>query len=198
MGRTGETTTEAANGVRERESPGDGVEVGVFQGNWLVRMWWPEGAIAGGPQRLTVTAVEDAPPGEVRRGISSTVLRRLDIAGAVRRAQALAPQAPPWRIASERLEDLATRTGDVLAAEGVSDRYLARLCGLYDDLARRGVRAPVPWLAERIGRSPQTVRDHLKAARRDGLMTALTGKSGGELTDRARVLLASDPDFPGP
>ncbi|MFI6638681.1 hypothetical protein [Streptomyces sp. NPDC050504] len=167
----------------------EGLEINTFQGNWLVRMWWPPGAVAGGPQKIVVEAAPDAPPAEAARGISTTVLRRLDISEAVRRAQRLAPETEPWRVETERLEREAGRTARLLGDTGVSEPYLARLCELYLDLARKGVPAPVPWLAERLERSPQTVRDHLKAARREGYMTALTGKAGGELTAKALAVL---------
>jgi hypothetical protein len=33
------------------------------------------------------------------------------------------------------------------------------------------------------------VKDHLKRARRDGFLTTVAGKAGGELTDKAKAIL---------
>ncbi|GAA3486340.1 MULTISPECIES: hypothetical protein [Streptomyces] len=175
----------------------EGLEVVRFQGPWMITAWWPEGAVSGGPQKLVVEACPEAPAGEVARGISTTVLRRLDLVDVVRRAQEVAPTTPPWRAEESRLSELAALAGELLGAEGVSERYLAVLCLTYRDLVDKGVQAPVPWLAERVGRKADSVKDHLKKARREGLLGSRAGRAGGELSERARSVLGEVPGLPG-
>ncbi|MFF9589600.1 hypothetical protein ACF1FX_10275 [Streptomyces sp. NPDC014646] len=171
------------------EADGSGFEITQQQGAWVVRMWWPAGPINGGPQRITIEAAEDAAAREVARGISTTVLRRLDVAAAL----ALAKQAPE---AQRTLEEVAGKLNGMgeaaraaLEGEGVSERYLTLLVATYTAMADFGAPAPVPWLSRLIGRRPETVKDHLKRARRDGFLTTVAGKAGGELTDKAKVVL---------
>ncbi|WP_433545065.1 hypothetical protein ACQPZG_07615 [Streptomyces sp. CA-294286] len=169
----------------------EGLEIGQFRGPWRITMWWPEGAVSGGPQKIVIEAEEDAPPGDVARGISTTVLRRLDLAGAVERARELAPTTPPWQAERGRLLDLVRLAARLLTDEGVSPRYLSVLCLTYRDLTDKGVQAPVPWLAEHLDRRSETVKDHLKKARRDGYLTSRAGRAGGALGDRAAEVLAT-------
>ncbi|MQS38376.1 hypothetical protein [Streptomyces katsurahamanus] len=170
----------------------NGFEVTQEQGGWVIHMWWPTGPVSGGPQRITIEKAEDAPAREVARGISTTVLRRLDLAGAVKLVEENAPQA------QEALEDVAgalnqlgTMAGLLLEREGVSAAYLAVLVSAYKGMSDSGAPAPVPWLARLIGRRPETVKGHLKQARRDGYLTTVTGKAGGELTDKAKAALSA-------
>ncbi|MCX5203305.1 hypothetical protein OG897_17865 [Streptomyces sp. NBC_00237] len=167
----------------------EGLEVVQFRDSWWITMWWPEGAVSGGPQKIVIEAAPDAPPGDVARGISTTVLRRMDLAEAVRKAQETAPTSPPWQAQEGRLVELAALAGRLLGEEGVSQRYLSVLCLTYRDLVDKGVQAPVPWLAEQVGRKPDSIKDHLKKARRDGLLTSRAGRAGGDLTEVARAAL---------
>ncbi|MEU9760585.1 hypothetical protein [Streptomyces sp. NPDC047985] len=171
------------------EADDSGFEITQQQGAWVVRMWWPVGPINGGPQRITIEPAEDAPAREVARGISTTVLRRLDVAAAL----VLAKQAPEAQRTLEevagKLNEMGEAAGLALEGEGVSERYLALLVATYTAMADFGAPAPIPWLARLIGRRPETVKDHLKRARRDGFLTTVAGKAGGELTSKAKVLL---------
>lgn len=171
------------------EADDSGFEITQQQGAWVVRMWWPVGPINGGPQRITIEAGEGAPAREVARGISTTVLRRLDVAAALK----LAKQAPE---AQRTLEEMAGKLNEmgeaarlVLEGEGVSERYLTLLAAAYTAMADLGTPAPVPWLSRLIGRRPETAKDHLKRARRDDFLTTVAGKAGGELTDKAKAVL---------
>jgi hypothetical protein len=48
-------------------------------------------------------------------------------------------------------------------------------------------------LAEMVGKRPETIRAHLKAARSRGLLTsAVKGRPGGKLTDEAQQILSRD------
>ncbi|MFD9845872.1 hypothetical protein [Streptomyces parvus] len=171
------------------EADGSGFEITQQQGAWAVRMWWPVGSINGGPRRITIEAAEDAPAREVARGISTTVLRRLDVAAALN----LAKQAPEaQRTLGEvtgRLNEMGEAAGLALKGEGVSGQYLTLLAATYTAMADIGSPAPVPWLSRLIGRRPETVKDHLKRARRDGFLTTVAGKAGGELTGKAKAVL---------
>jgi hypothetical protein len=171
------------------EADDSGFEITQQQGAWVVRMWWPVGPINGGPQRITIEPAEGAPAREVARGISTTVLRRLDVAAAWK----LAKQAPEaqrtWEEAAGKLNEMGEAAGLALKGEGVSGRYLTLLASAYTAMADFGAPAPIPWLARLIGRRPETVKDHLKRARRDGFLTTVAGKAGGELTDKAKAIL---------
>ncbi|MFG2141656.1 hypothetical protein [Streptomyces sp. NPDC048650] len=168
-----------------------GFEIAQQHGGWVVRMWWPVGPITGGPQRVTVEPADDAEPRDVVRGISTTVLRRLDIAAAINLAK-MAPEAQQTlQDYAQRLSASAEAAGQLLAAEGVSKRYLATLAATYAAMADSGAPAPVPWLARLIERRPETIKDHLKKARRDGYLGTVAGKAGGELTDKAKAVLDS-------
>ncbi|MFI7344396.1 hypothetical protein ACIBUY_41425 [Streptomyces sp. NPDC050085] len=128
------------------------------------------------------------------RGISTTVLRRLDLTAAMN----LAKQAPEMQStledAAQRLSESGERAGRLLADEGVSERYLALLAATYKGMADAGAPAPVRWLARVVERRPETIKDHLKKARRDGYLGTVAGKAGGELTDKARAVLNSMSD----
>ncbi|MFD0384483.1 hypothetical protein ACFQ2B_26265 [Streptomyces stramineus] len=150
----------------------EGTEVVQQEGAWTVRMWWPTGPIAGGPQRVTIEPTDGAFPGDVLRGISTTILRRINPIAAMGEAKANAPEAD--------LPDFAPR-GEIMRrlfeGEGVSPAYLVTLASLYKDMADSGAKSLAPDLAGFIGRRPETIRGHLKQARRDGYLTTVTGKA---------------------
>ncbi|MFD0271712.1 hypothetical protein ACFVGY_34850 [Streptomyces sp. NPDC127106] len=174
--------------MREDES---GFEITQQQGGWVIRMRWPEGPITGGPQRVTVEPAEDAEPRDVVRGISTTVLRRLDLAAAVNLAKAAPRAQETLEGVTRELDASGEAAGRLLAAEGVSERYLALLAATYAAMAETGAPAPVPWLARLIERRPETIKDHLKKARREGYLGTVAGKAGGEVTAKARTILQS-------
>ncbi|MFJ2244628.1 hypothetical protein [Streptomyces sp. NPDC087862] len=172
-----------------------GFEITQHQGAWDIRMWWPSGPVTGGPQRITIEKAQDAPARDVARGISTTVLRRLDLADAVKTAHDAAPNLEgKVREITETIEEAGKTAGRLLAHEGVSVPYLVMLSAVYVQMAGTGASRPVDWLAGLIERRPETVRDHLKKARRDGYLSSLAGKAGGELTDKATAVLDSLPD----
>ncbi|MFD4905024.1 hypothetical protein [Kitasatospora purpeofusca] len=154
-------------------------------GPWRVRLWWPKGA-SGGPQQLMIEPGSNATPRDIARGISTTVLRRLSLSEAP-------PRTAPSPEESE-LAQLGAASRTTLDSEGVSPTYLALLALTYKRVADNGVAAPIPWLADAIGRRPETVRDQLKRARREGFLTTITGKAGGDLTEKAEQILSASPD----
>ncbi|MEV7173716.1 hypothetical protein AB0O18_28945 [Streptomyces sp. NPDC093224] len=168
-----------------------GFEITQQQGGWVIRMWWPAGPVTGGPQRVTVEPAEGAELRDIVRGISTTVLRRLDLAAAVNLAKAAPEALQALEDVTRELEAGGEAAGRLLASEGVSDRYLALLAAAYAAMAGAGAPAPVPWLARLIERRPETIKDHLKKARRDGYLGTVAGKAGGDVTDKARGVLES-------
>lgn len=169
------------------------MEITQTQGAWKVRLSWPEGPITGGPQRIVIEPSTEASARDQARGISTTVLRRIDLAAALEAAKEVGAPTP----AAPYLHQAETARA-LLTAEGVSPRYLAALAGTYVVMSDSGARAVIPELAEKIGRRPETVKGHLKQARRDGLLTTIAGKAGGELTARATSLLTDLDDFTSP
>ncbi|MFH9074819.1 hypothetical protein [Streptomyces alboflavus] len=172
------------------EAHESGLELTQQQGTaWVIRMWWPTGPLTGGPQRITIEPAEEATPRDVARGISTTVLRRLDLAAAMK----LAEQAPEFQRAMEgvgqKIDQAGLAAGRELARAGVSELYLSLLAATYKSMADMGAPAPIPWLSRLIDRRPETVKDHLKRARRDGYLTTIAGKAGGDLTDKATAVL---------
>lgn len=154
-------------------------------------MWWPPGPVTGGPQRITVERTDGAPARDVARGISTTVLRRLDIAAAVKLAEQVPELDNARQALRQEFDESAERAGRLLAEEGVSERYLAVLAATYKQLADAGDPAPVRRLARLVGRRPETIKDHLKKARREEYLGTVAGKAGGELTDKTRAILNS-------
>ncbi|MEE4424870.1 hypothetical protein [Streptomyces bugieae] len=170
-----------------------GFEIEQQQGGWTVRMWWPVGTVTGGPQRITIEPAADAPARDVARGISTTVLRRLDLAAALNLAK-MAPEAQSTlENTAKKLSESGEAAGLLLANEGVSERYLVLLAATYKALADTGAVAPVRHLARLIGRQPETVKDHLKKTRREGYLSTVAGKAGGELTEKALAILKCMP-----
>lgn len=164
-------------------SDNEGVEISERHGAWDVRMWWPAGAIEGGPQRVVIEAAPDAAARDIARGVSTTVLRSLNPAASTERAAQQRGHGPK---AVEVAAELRGALSRLLAEHGVSGAYLAVLATVYDELSRTGVRPLMPRLAELVGRSVPTVSGHLKEARRDGFLTAsVAGKPGGEPTSKS-------------
>lgn len=173
------------------EADESGFEITQGQGAWAIRMWWPTGPITGGPQRITVEAAEGAATRDVARGISTTVLRRLDLAAAMKLAETAPELQQGMEEVTAKVEEAGSSAGLLLASEGVSEPYLAMLAATYKTMADLGAPAPVPWLARLIDRRPETVKDHLKRARREGYLTTVAGKAGGDLTEKATQALAA-------
>jgi hypothetical protein len=151
-------------------------------------MWWPNDQFDGGPQHVVVQPAPGAPARDVARGISTTVLRMINPAEAARQAaesQGDAATGP----AGGAAQQLGATARQFLADKGVSPAYLAVLAQAYSELADSGVKGIAPRLAELVGRRTETVKGHLKQARRDGYLTTVAGKAGGQVTDKARQIL---------
>ncbi|MEV7957299.1 hypothetical protein ACFVZR_18260 [Streptomyces sp. NPDC058316] len=163
-----------------------GYEIRQKVGAWVLRAEWSGADTQGGPQRLTIEPAEDAPGRDVARGVTTTVLRRMEpeLSRINEKAQEATGQA------QGDLEALASQARAELASGRLSDRYLALLSALYVEASNRGVQAPVKWLGEAVGKTQNTVKDHLKRARKDGFLeTVADRKAGGIVTGKARNLL---------
>jgi hypothetical protein len=172
--------------LKASEEQGCGHEVTRREGAWLVCMWWPPGPVTGGPQRITIEPAPSAAPGDVARGISTTVLRRLN---PVRCSGEVVPHPPPSDADPDHSPKAGHTARRLLEGEGVSPAYLAVLALAYTQLADSGAPAPVRELAALVGRKTPTVKEHLQRARREGLLTTVTGKAGGQLQGKAREVL---------
>lgn len=74
---------------------------------------------------------------------------------------------------------------------GRPDAFYAHLAQEYLQTVRAGSPAPLVEIANRMGSNANTVAARIKEARRRGLLSRTDrGRSGGELTDKARELLA--------
>jgi len=134
----------------------------------------------------TITPAGEVPPG----GLSARQLRRATLGDLTRRVSAgligqvmtaMAPQV--------------TRTTDDDEAHprpgraGRDDHFYAIWAARYTAKAAYTPR-PIADLAHEHDRPPARLREYIAEARRRGLLTATTpGRSGGQLTDKARALL---------
>ncbi|MFE5869808.1 hypothetical protein ACFQ6V_14315 [Streptomyces roseifaciens] len=86
-----------------------------------------------------------------------------------------------------------------VATDKITDEYLAHLAAAYVAVAKAGTGVPgnvMAALAQATGRSPSTVKMHVVKARKEGFLSETSGgKAGGELTDRARKLLAGQEEI---
>jgi hypothetical protein len=156
------------------------VQVGP-NGEWTAEMDWDD-VDRNGPSRLVIypTDPDNRPSG----GLSQTVLREIDIAGAVelaRKSAEISSQMPEfdWQKAGPTLARLS--------AAGISDRYLAVLALVYS--ASANLPKPLQRLANLTGKSQASIKNHLWQATRKGLLERSPGRSGGAVTVKALDLL---------
>ncbi|MGW3371152.1 hypothetical protein [Streptomyces hydrogenans] len=164
--------------------PRNGVTVTKRMGAWVVTMYWPEstgGTV--GPREVHVSPADDADPQEIARGISSTVLRRINTTP----GQDFAATRSLAETADMEVREL----GEWLASlpGGLTDERLAVLSALYVHFVDAGERAPAQRLAVGFDLNAATVKGHLRAARQRGFLTKVEGKAGGQLTDKAVQVL---------
>jgi hypothetical protein len=152
-------------------------------GPWQVALAWPDDADQGGPVAISIKAYKDATDDDLVGGLSSTVLRQVDFQAA--RAKWMDAKAK-YLDQQDGMDKLrAAELRRVLDRDGVTDTYLALLAYSYVHLTRAGERSVSKKLAVMTGRSPDTVKQHLHRVRKEGLLTAISGKAGGKLTVKA-------------
>lgn len=151
---------------------------------WQVSVRWAPEAEQGGPWVLMIRPHPDATEDEIAGGLSSTVLRQVDFQGA----------ATKWRTRHQRIrkpaadkqrQDKLSKDLRLAMQRGINVQYLARLSEIYVDLVRRGEPRVTETLASMIDRKPETVKAHLKDARRRKLLSTVPGRAGGRLTELA-------------
>ena len=163
----------------------EGVEVREPLGAWVVTFWWPIDARSGGPRAISLEPAPDADPQEIARGISSTVLRQINIADAIKQFESV---VGPTLALKEKLKESAI-IFDSLLRNGISDEYLAALSAQYVKSADMGSRAPIQDLMMWTGKNQATLKGHLREARKRGLLTKVEGKAGGRMTEKAIRLM---------
>ncbi|MEV7050897.1 hypothetical protein [Streptomyces anulatus] len=161
-------------------------------GAWRVVMLWPLGSTQGGPRSITIEPDEEGGLQEIARGVTTTVLRKIDIAAGAEEAASFAPFAQLGRQAAEDLQRQKIarfRQGLATLPEGLSDEYLAVISNLYVHFVDAGQRAPIADLEAWTGGKQATLKGHLRAARQRGYLTKVEGKAGGQLTEKATAVL---------
>jgi Winged helix-turn-helix transcription repressor, HrcA DNA-binding len=149
-------------------------------GGWTVEMYWKEDEIQGGPLKLVVrpTDEKNIPAG----GISSTVLREIDFrTGAAKaREQVAAEDLANAQTAKKPLPVAMPVLKGILDTGGITDVYLVLLAVEYIARVVRGEAKPVDHIAEELGKSLGTVKNHLWQARKRGLLKGgSAGRKGG-------------------
>ncbi|MET8825095.1 hypothetical protein ABZX40_12425 [Streptomyces sp. NPDC004610] len=159
-------------------------------GPWRVLLTWASDADpASGPTRVLITPHPDADPASIQGGTSSTVLRQIDFKKAGDQFRAARPTDTLHEVAQDT-EAEALRW--LLATEGVSDAYLAFLAESYVRAVARAAPNVTAHLAELTHKRPETIRGHLKEARKRDLLTTVPGKAGGKLTIKAREITTGE------
>ncbi|GAB3912737.1 hypothetical protein ACFQ1S_03125 [Kibdelosporangium lantanae] len=169
---------------------------GVTQdiGPWQVLMQWAPGGVEGaGPRYLTIRPAEGATDADLAAGLSSTVLRQVDFQAALAKWRTFTA-GDDTRVSEfqKHLQPYVESFTSVLRAtlaEGVTDRYLAWLSAAYVTIVKAGEKSVNENLGQLIGRNAGTARSHLTKARALNLLTKMEGKAGGDLTEKAQLII---------
>jgi hypothetical protein len=145
--------------------------------------------------QLVVSSCAIAPVGEVPAGgLTARQLRRATLGDLTR----LAGRGVIGRIISAVAPEAALTADDDQAhprpgRAGRDDHFYAVWAARYAEQAAYTAR-PIAELADAHDRPPTRLREYIAEARRRGLLTATRpGRSGGQLTDKARALLEDCP-----
>lgn len=165
------------------EALADPVTVTQVVGPYVVELRYPRGVDAENPWEITVSPFPYLKPEDLRGGITGSLLRRIDFTAAAEERRKIEGGAVDSLVmdeqeASERLQSLR-----------MGDEYLAWLAFYYVVLVSAGERSVTAKLGELTGKSAATMTDHLKKCRKAGMLTTVSGRAGGRLTDKARELL---------
>lgn len=152
-------------------------------GPWQIALAWPDDVDQGGPVAISIKPYADATDDELIGGLSSTVLRQIDFRTAREKWMEAKTKYLDQQDGLEQLR--AEQLRRILDRDGVTDTYLAFLANAYVQLVRQGERSVSGKLAVMTGRSPDTMKQHLHRVRKAELLTAISGKAGGQLTPKA-------------
>jgi len=168
----------------------EGIEITQNVGPWHVLMHWAADADpASGPTRVLITPHPNADPASTEGGVASTVLRQIDFKKAGEQFRAARPAATEHDVAQESEGEVLRW---LLTAEGISDAYLAFLAEAYVRAVAQAVPNVTAHLAELTNKRPETIRGHLKEARKRDLLTTVPGKAGGQLTSRGKEITTDE------
>lgn len=135
---------------------------------------------------MQIKPYPDATDADIIGGLSSTVLRHIDFRAAREKWLELKANYLDAEGGLEKLEKVrGEHLKHILDRDGVTDEYLAHLAYTYVQLTRAGERNVSGKLAEMTGRTSDTMRQHLHRVRKAGMLTAIPGKAGGQLTRKA-------------
>lgn len=146
---------------------------------WVAEMTWADDDYIGGPTQLVVKPADPAKP--PAGGLSSTVLRDVRFKSVIDDYRAATAPESDSEGSLKRLVESRS--------EGVSDYYLALLSQEYVAAHRRGQQKINDYLAEILGKSIETTKQHLWKATRVGLLERTSARAGGRLTEKAINLL---------
>ncbi|PCG83877.1 hypothetical protein CIB93_22095 [Streptomyces sp. WZ.A104] len=162
------------------------IEVIQDVGPWRILMRWAADADpASGPTRVLITPHPDADPAATQGGVASTVLRQVDFKKAGDQFRSARPTDTEPDV-NQDAEGEGLRW--LLDSEGISDAYLAFLAESYVRAVAQALPNVTAHLAGLTNKRPETIRGHLKEARKRGLLTTVPGKAGGQLTEKAREI----------
>ncbi|KAA6214099.1 hypothetical protein CP973_33715 [Streptomyces albofaciens JCM 4342] len=168
----------------------DHIEITQDIGPWRVLLCWAADADpASGPTRVLITPRPDADPADTQGGVASTVLRQIDFKKAGEQFRSVRPTSTEREIGQDP-EGEGLRW--LLNSEGVSDAYLAFLAESYVRAVSQAVPNVTAHLAALAHKRPETIRGHLKEARKRDLLTTVPGKAGGRLTPKAAEIVTGD------
>jgi hypothetical protein len=169
------------------------VYLGMQAGRWIVTELrvFPSAERAKekpGEWAHSEAAQEAAPNG----GLTTTALRAVAVSQLA--ADALR-ESRKWELVGLTLMSAGMLPGNAPGAHGRDDTYYARLARMYLYLVQARHPRPVKELADFFGVSVRTTESQIREARNRGLLTRPEpGRSGGELTDKARDLLKEQGD----
>lgn len=156
------------------------IEITQDVGPWRILMRWAVDADpASGPTRVLITPHPDADPAATQGGVASTVLRQIDFKKAGDQFRSVRPASTERDVAQDAEGEVLRW---LLDSEGISDAYLAFLAESYVRAVAQAVPNVTAHLAELTNKRPETIRGHLKEARKRDLLTTVPGKAGGQLT----------------
>lgn len=157
-------------------------------GGWTVDLYWVSDDIQGGPTKVVVRPTDEkhAPLG----GVSSTILRQINFrAGATKAREKVAAEDVSYEQEAEGEKPPQVAMPllrSMLDTSGVTDVYLVMLATEYLARVARGEEKPVDHIAEELGRSLGTVKNHLWRARKDGFLKGgSAGRKGGYVPPEA-------------
>lgn len=144
---------------------------------WTAEMTWDDDDRSG-PSLMVIRPTD--PKVRPVNGISQTVLREVDIAGAITLARGAAKVISDSGRSSINWESEYGPALRALAENGVTDPYLAALSLAYSAAASRP--KPLDQLAAVVGKSPSAIKNHLWHATRKGYLERSPGRVGGAVT----------------